>query len=193
MQAVGTVAEVLRPRDQVRAVAYDAGSIVAGSFLMALAAQVALGYPVPATAQTFAVLLVGAVLGPWRGGLCAIVYLAEGLAGLPVFAQGKTGPAALIGPTGGYLIGFVFACYTVGWLAEQGWDRRFWTTVAAMLAGNVVIYVFGLGRLWVLMGWRQALAVGLYPFVLADVMKILLAAVTLPSVWRLLARWESDK
>lgn len=118
-----TIADLARPSERRLAHLYDAVLIVGGSLVMALCAQIAIGYPVPITGQTFAVLMIGALLGSRRGALCVLTYLAEGLAGLPVFAQGRAGLADLLGPTGGYLVGFVFAAYVVGALSDRTWDR----------------------------------------------------------------------
>lgn len=116
-----------------------------------------------------------------------LAYLVEGIAGLPIFAGG-IGLQAIFGPTGGYLVGFVAAAYLVGRLAEMGWDRHIITTVAAMVIGEAVMYVFAVTWLAVLTNIRTALAIGLYPFIIGDFLKIALAAVTLPAVWRGLER-----
>ena len=191
-----TVADLARPSERGRARLYDAALILGGSFVVAVGAQIAVGYPVPVTGQTFAVLIVAALLGSRRGVLCILTYLAEGLAGLPVFAQGKAGPAAFFGPTGGYLVGFLLAAWIVGALSERTWDRRVPTTVAAMILGNLAIYVCGLAWLSCL-AWLFAkplggvvLAVGLYPFVAGDLLKIALAAVLLPSGWKIIRHFD---
>lgn len=161
------------------------------SIINGLAAQVEIrlpGTPVPITGQTFAVLLTGALLGSRLGSLALIAYLAEGLAGLPVFAGGKGGLAPLMGPTGGYLLGFVVAAYVVGRLAERGWDRRFWTTTLARLAGNVVIYAAGVSWLARFVGPDQALSLGLLPFLPGDLLKLILAGALLPAGWRLIGK-----
>lgn len=189
MLANATLADLVRPCERKSAVLYDFALIIGGSLLVALSAQVAVGYPVPITAQTFTVLMLAALLGPARAALCLLAYIAEGAAGLPVFAQGKAGFAALLGPTGGYLIGFVPAAYIVGFLARKGWDRRISTTIIAMIFGNVIIYAFGLFRLSGLVGLHSALASGLYPFIPGDLLKIALAAALLPSAWKLLERF----
>jgi biotin transport system substrate-specific component len=191
-----TIADLLRPAERGRARVYDLALVVGGSVVVALSAQLAVGWPVPITAQTLVVLLAGALLGSRRGALCLLTYLAEGLLGLPVFAHGKAGPAALAGPTGGYLIGFVVAAYLVGALAERGWDRRAGTTVLAMVVGNLAIYACGLGWLAVLVhllgrsfGDGGVLALGLYPVLIGDLVKIALAAVLLPVGWKLIGRF----
>ena len=188
MLADATVADLLRPCEKKRALLYDLALIVAGSLLIAVSAQIAVGYPVPITAQTFAVLMIGALFGARRAALCLLAYLAEGAAGLPVFAQAKAGLVTFVGPTGGYLVGFVVAAFAVGLLAEKGWDRKCWSTVGAMIIGNIIIYAFGLLWLSYLTGVRGALAEGLYPFIPGDLLKTALAAVTLPSAWKFLDR-----
>jgi biotin transport system substrate-specific component len=161
--------------------------VLGGSVLIGLMAQVAIPLPftpVPITGQTFAVLLVGALLGSRRGALSAGLYLAEGALGLPVFAGGSGGLARLFGPTGGYLLGFVVAAGVVGWLCESGWDRRLPTAILAMLIGNGLIYLFGLPWLARFVGPERALAAGLWPFLAGDLIKIALAALALPLAWR---------
>ena len=186
-----TYADLRRPGEQRAALLYDAALILAGSWLVALCARIAIPLPfspVPVTAQTLAVLLIGALLGSRRGGLSMLAYLAQGMAGLPVFAGGLSGPAVLTGPTGGYLIGFAVAAFCTGWLAERGWDRRFVTTFLAMLLGNLVIYLCGVSWLSTLVGWDDAFRLGLYPFLIGDVAKIVLATALLPSGWKFLAQ-----
>ena len=183
-----TVADLLRPSDKRLAGFYDVALIISGSLLIALCAQVAIPlWPVPVTGQTFAVLMIGALLGARRGCLAVLAYIIEGAGGLPVFALGRGGVAVLSGPTGGYLIGFVAASYITGLLAERGWDRRIGTTVLAMVFGNMAIYAFGLLWLCCLTGVnRSVLVAGLYPFVAGDLLKITTAAILLPSGWKLL-------
>jgi len=162
--------------------------VFTGSLFVAGMAQVRLPLPftpVPITGQTFAVLLVGAALGARLGVLSLALYLVEGLAGLPFFAGGASGLTALFGPTGGYLVGFVAAAYLVGLLAERGGDRRVRTAVPIFLAGEAVIYLFGLPWLGFFVGFRQALALGLFPFLVGDVLKLAAAALALPAAWRL--------
>jgi len=184
-----TAADLWRPCEKRLAQFYDLTLIVGGSLLIALCAQVKvllpLG-PVPVTGQTFAVLMIGALLGPRRGCLAVLAYLAEGAAGLPVFAFGG-GFAAFAGPSGGYLVGFLPAAYITGLLARRGWDRRMSTTVLAMAIGNAAIYACGLFWLWCLMGVTAGVvAAGLYPFIVGDSLKIALAAILLPSGWKVL-------
>lgn len=124
-----------------------AGLMLGGSLLVALSAQVTIPlWPVPITGQTFGVLVVGMALGPRLGAGALALYLAEGLAGLPVFAGGAGGPQILASPSFGYLVGFIPAAALIGWLAERGWDRSFRRTALAMLLGNAALYAPGL--LW---------------------------------------------
>jgi biotin transport system substrate-specific component len=172
------LADCLRPKEKTSSFVYEMTRILAGSFLIAISAQVAFGWPVPATAQTFAVLLTAMVLGSRRAALTVLAYICEGLAGLPVFAQFKAGLPALLGPTGGYIIGFLAAAFLVGFLAERGSSRNIIKMLFVMLAGEIVIYAFGLFWLALLMkgaGLQIILSVGLYPFVLGEVIKITLA------------------
>lgn len=156
-----------------------------GSALIAASAQVRVPlWPVPMTMQTFAVLALGLAYGPRLGTATVLVYLAEGAMGLPVFAGFKAGPAALMGPTAGYLVGFALAAALVGRLGERGWDRRALTTVAAMLLGNLAIYAAGAGWLATLVGPTKALELGVLPFLPGDALKIALAATILPLLRR---------
>ena len=186
--------EVVRPSLKGYTLWYDITWIIGGSLLIALSAQIAFPLPfspVPVTAQTLVVLLVGALLGRQRGALSLLAYLAEGAMGWPVFAHGTGGLSHLMGPTGGYLFGFVAAAWITGWLAERSWDRRVGAMLLLMLAGNVGIYALGLPWLAYFVGPHRALALGLYPFVVGDLAKLLCAALLLPSGWRLLRAGEN--
>lgn len=172
-------------------VAWRVALVVGGSVLIALAAQVAIPLPfspVPVTGQTYAILVVGAALGSRLGLATVALYIAEGSAGLPVFAPGgAVGIARLLGPTGGYLVGFAAAAFAVGWLSERGWDRHLVRCALAMLAGEVVVYAFGLPGLARFVPADRILAAGLLPFVPGDLVKLVLAAATPPAAWRALA------
>jgi len=176
------------PRAGVRA---DVVLVALGAGLIAAAAQVSVPLPFtpgPGTGQTFAVLLVGSALGTVRGGSAGSLYLLVGLAGVPVYADGASGWAVVSGATGGYLIAFPLAAALAGWLAEHRWDRRFSSAVAAMLTGNVLIYLIGLPWLAIVLdtGLEKTLELGFYPFVVGDMVKLYLAAALLPSAWRLI-------
>jgi biotin transport system substrate-specific component len=188
MQMANTIADVFRPGDRTRGIIYDLIIVIFGSLLVGVSAQIRIYLPfspVPVTGQTFAVLMLGTMLGSRRGVMTMIAYLVEGILRLPVFAGGM-GLATLIGPTGGYLVGFIPVAYVVGRLAEMGWDRRVSTTVAAMLAGEIVLYAFGVCWLAIMTNIRIALTVGLYPFIVGDILKVVLATAVLPAGWKLL-------
>ncbi|MEE9464514.1 MAG: biotin transporter BioY [Candidatus Neomarinimicrobiota bacterium] len=183
-----TYADVLRPVARRQALAYDFLLLVGGSILLIASAQLTIHLPfspVPITGQTFAVLLVGALLGSVRGGMVVLLYLAEGLSGLPVFAGGGAGPGIILGPTGGYLVGFVPAVIIVGFLAERGWDRCVLTTLAAMTGGTAAIFLCGLAWLSVFQHPEGLLTIGLWPFIPGAILKIVAAALLLPLGWRL--------
>lgn len=167
---------------------WDAVLVVGFACLTAVCAQISfwLGM-VPITGQTFGVLLAGALLGGRRGALSQLSYLAIGATGVPYWFAlgGPLGIARLVGPTGGYLIGFVAAAFVVGWLAERGWDRRVWTAMLAMFAGSVVIYIFGLSWLARFVPQGTVLHAGFYPFFIGDIVKIAAASLAVPSGWLL--------
>jgi biotin transport system substrate-specific component len=151
--------------------------------------------PVPFTLQPMIVLLGGAVLGPRLGLAAQCLYLAAGLAGLPVFAfspELPQGAARLIGPTGGYLMAYPLAAFVTGALATRGFDRRYLTSVLAMTAGLAVIFTGGVTWLTLFApgadgrSLNAALATGFYPFVIADAIKLCLAAMVMPAAWRFL-------
>lgn len=173
----------------------DAFLIALGAGLLAGSAQLSIALPftpVPITGQTFAVLLVGASLGTVRGATSGLLYLLLGLAGAPVYAHGADGFAVITGASGGYLVSYPLAAALTGWLAERRWDRRFSSSVGAMLTGNVLIYLIGLPWLAVVLGTglEKTLELGLYPFVPGDTFKLYLAAALLPAAWRLVGRNE---
>ena len=188
-----TYADILRPTVRRMALVYDVAMVAGGSLLVALAAQVTVYLPgtlVPITGQTLAVLVVGAVLGGRRGAACLLLYIAEGAAGLPFFSGAHGGVGHLLGPTGGYLWGFVAAAGLTGTLAQRGWDRRLGTTILAMTIGTAAIYLFGLLWLALFVGGERVLAEGLYPFLPGAVLKIVAAALLLPLGWKLLRPQE---
>jgi biotin transport system substrate-specific component len=169
----------------------EAALIVAGAALVALAAQVRIPMdPVPITGQTFAVLLVGASYGAVRGTASLSLYLVAGLLGAPVYTQQNSGWEYFTGATGGYIIGFVFAAAVTGYLAEQRWDRRLSSAIAAMFIGSIAVYAIGLPWLAAVLNldFETTLKEGLAPFVPGDLLKLFLAAALLPTAWRLVDR-----
>ena len=184
-----TLAGALWPSRAPVRLARAATLAVVGALLLTAAAKVQVPfYPVPMTLQTLAVLAIGAAYGARLAGATLLLYLGEGLAGLPVFAGAGAGPAYMIGPTGGFLVGFLIAAALIGWLAERGWGRSAPRLVGAMLLGQIALY--GLGVTWLasLIGFDKAWRFGAVPFLLADVFKTLLAAALIGAAWRGLAR-----
>lgn len=164
-----------------------------GSALMTLAAKTQVPfYPVPMTLQTFALMAISAAYGSRLAAVTMLVYLAEGALGLPVFAgtpEKGIGLAYMMGGTGGYLVGYVFAAFLVGFVAERGGSQSVIKLGAAMFIGNVIIFGLGLAWLGMLFGWdKPILEWGLYPFVYGDLTKIALAACGVPAVWALIKR-----
>ncbi len=173
--------------NQENTLARNVALAVAGSIALWVSAKVQIPFlPVPMTLQTLVVLIIGMAYG-WRLGAATVaLYLAQGAVGLPVFAgtpEKGIGLAYMIGPTGGYLVGFLLAAMAVGYLAERGWDRNIFTTAGAMLIGNALIYIPGLFWLGSLIGWDKAIQFGIQPFLLADLFKLVLAALFMPMIW----------
>jgi len=175
--------------------------VVGAVVVLALCSQISWNMPfshakdgsvVPVTGQTFAVLLIGALLGSRLAGAAIFSYMTVGVMGAPVFADTGRFYTAFAGPSGGYIIGFFFAAVLVGWFAERGWDRGSWI-VLPMLLGNALIYVPGLIWLnaWMHItnvpgtDWSLTLDFGLWPFIPGDLAKLVAAALALPAGWTL--------
>ena len=171
------------------------GAVLFVTTLTAIAAQISIPLPftpVPFTFQPMVVLLGAAALGPRLGMASQILYLALGFAGMPVFAASPVlpqGAARLLGPTGGYLMTYPFAAFAAGWLAQRGFDRRYFTAVLAMICGLAVVFAGGV--LWLTIaskpsiGLSGALAAGFVPFIVPDLLKLLAAAAVMPALWRI--------
>ena len=191
-----TLLDTVTTRSDARfRVAEQIGAVLVVTILTAVAAQVSIPLPVtpvPFTFQPMVVLLGAAALGPRLGMASQILYLALGFAGLPVFAASPVlpqGAARLLGPTGGYLMAYPFAAFAAGWLAERGFDRRYVSAVAAMICGLAVVFAGGI--LWLTIASRPpiglsgALATGFVPFIIPDLLKLLVAAAVMPGLWRI--------
>jgi biotin transport system substrate-specific component len=154
-----------------------------GSLAIAAAAQIQVPlHPVPMTLQSLVVLLVGAAYGGRLGTATVLLYLAEGLCGLPVFAGFAAGPMALVGPTGGFLLGFVPAAALAGWLASRGWAAGSWRSGAMFLAGHAVLFAGGIAWLGTLVGVERAIALGLLPFLPGPAVKVALGTALLAAL-----------
>ncbi len=193
MTAISPAASRLVLADRVfeRTLALDVVLVVAGAALTALLAQVAVPLvPVPVTGQTLAVLLVGATLGATRGAISLGLYAVVGILGVPVFSDYGSGLGVVLGPTGGYIVGFVFSAALVGWLSERAWERQVLKALATFAAGTLVVFAVGLPWLAVVLGTDLPLTLefGLWPFLLGGALKALLAAGILPLAW-----WGADR
>jgi biotin transport system substrate-specific component len=190
-----TLLDVMTARADARfRAAEQVGAVLFVTVLTAIAAQISVPLPftpVPFTFQPMVVLVGAAALGSRLGMASQVLYLALGLAGLPVFAASPLlpqGAARLLGPTGGYLMSYPFAAFAAGWLAERGFDRRYLTAVAAMLCGLAVVFTGGL--LWLTIAspahrFPAALATGFFPFIVPDLLKLFVAAAVMPGVWKI--------
>ncbi len=186
----GVLAEALGPREGAALRIKQVVLVMLGIAVLAISAKIKVPmWPVPITMQTFVVLSVGAAYGARLGLATILGYLLIGALGFDVFAGSsaeKYGLAYMMGGTGGYLVGFALASVALGALARRGWDRSFGWMALAMLIGNVLIYVPGLLWLGQLYGWdKPILEWGLYPFLVGDAIKLALAAVVMPALWKL--------
>jgi biotin transport system substrate-specific component len=165
--------------------------IVGASLLIALAAQIAVPLPlnpVPMTLQPLAVLMVGAALGSRRGAAVAVLYLLEGFSGLPVFAQGHGGAVWALAATAGYLWSYPAAAFVAGWFSERGWGSTLLRSLTGMLVALGVVYLGGWSWLATLTGPAVAFTTGVAPFVLADVIKVIIGAAFLPAAQKLISK-----
>ncbi len=195
-----TLLATIAARNHSRALraAEQIGAVLFVTVLTAIAAQVSIPLwftPVPFTFQPMVVLVGAAALGSRLGMSSQILYLALGAAGLPMFAASSSlpqGAARLFGPTGGYLMAYPVAAFVAGWLAERGFDRRYLTAVVAMIAGLAIVFAGGLSWLAFFarpaLGAAGAMRAGFTPFIVADLLKLLVAAGVMPSLWWLKTR-----
>lgn len=190
-----TLISNLWPSAQDKSNAMLRGVVLAlmGSLLLTISAKIQVPFwPVPMTMGTLAVLMLGMAYGPRLAFATVMLYMAQGAMGLPVFAgtpEKGIGLAYMMGGTGGYLVGYVLAAVTVGWLAEKGWDRSALGTALAMLIGNALIYVPGLIWLGTLFGWDKPIFEwGFTPFILGDAIKLALAMGLMPLAWKMLGK-----
>ena len=160
-------------------------TVIICSFLLILSAKIKVDlYPVPMTMQPLAVLMIAMLCGRNISVAAVSLYLFQGIIGFPVFAYGG-GLPYLLGPTGGFLFGFLFASILIGELADRGWGKFLFKSVFAMLLGLFVIYSCGVFQLSILKGFDFAILNGLKPFIIGDLYKLILAALLLPQIWKL--------
>ncbi len=168
----------------------DGMLVLVGTMLLALSAKIQIPfYPVPMTMQSLVVMMIGAAYGWKLGGLTILAYLAEGALGLPVFASGA-GLAYMMGPTGGYLVGFLLAAIATGYLAERGYTHSVVGALAVLALGHVINFVPGYAWLATLIGPELAFAKGVAPFGYATLLKVGLGAALLPASWWAVRTWR---
>jgi biotin transport system substrate-specific component len=167
-------------------------AVVGGVCLLTLSAKLQVPfYPVPMTMQTLVVLMIGMAYGRVLGTATVVAYLLAGAAGLPVFAgtpERGIGIAYMMGPTGGYLLGFLVSAWLMGALAERGWSGSFLLSAVAMVVGHAIILTAGVAWLATLVGPEKAIATGLLPFLATTAVKCALGAVAVPPIWRTFGR-----
>ncbi|MCE1195555.1 biotin transporter BioY [bacterium] len=154
------------------------------------------GSPVPIVLQNMFIMLAALVLGPWWGLAATIIYLCFGILGMPVFSGGSSGIAALVGPTGGYLVGYLPAAIVIGAISRKG-GSRLWVNLLACLVGEIFVYAFGLLRLKAVLdaSWTKTIAAGLLPFIVVDILKLIAASLLAPRLSETVSRLigaESD-
>jgi len=188
--------EIVNRLNIKKGILIDTIFILMGTIFVAISSQISYYLPfspIPVTGQTLAVLLTGTILGSRRGGLSLALYVLEGVLGLPVFAGGTSGIPVLIGPTFGYLIGFIFAGVVVGLLAEKGYDHRWFSMAFSFFVGQLIIYFFGALWLTSFVGIKQIFILGVAPFLFGDFIKMGMAIILLPSFWKLVKKTETMK
>lgn len=187
-QTFPTLAEAVYPSTGL---VHDSVAVVVASLFIAVCAQINIFLPftpVPLSGGTLGVLYTGALLGSRRGAVAVVLYLLEGSMGLPVFSGGAAGFIHLLGPTGGYLVGFPVGAFATGLLAERGWDRTPGRAFLAMLAGSLPIFALGLLGLSRFVPAETLLVQGLWPFLPGDLLKSAVSAGLLPLGWKLLGK-----
>ena len=160
-------------------------TVFSASLLLIVSAKIKVPlYPVPMTLQPLAVLMIAMLFGRKLATLTVGLYIFKGIIGLPVFAFGG-GLMYLMGPTGGFILGFFASAFVVGYLADRGWGRKISLSIISMLIGMAIIYILGIFQLALLKGFNFALLKGFYPFLLGDFYKLLLAGIITPYIWKI--------
>ncbi|HET8927811.1 MAG TPA: biotin transporter BioY [Microbacterium sp.] len=193
---------VARPDSRARAFAVDAALVLAGVALVALLAKVSFFIgPIPITGQTLGVIIVGAALGSRRGAASLTTYLLVGLAGLPVFAGPVAGPAYVLSPSFGFIVGFIPAAFVAGWFAERAWDRRPWLAFVGFAAASIVPFLVGVPYMALILATvagasvtlASVLDAGVWPFIVPGLIKAGFAALLVPAAWALVRAADRRK
>lgn len=193
---------IARPSSHVRAFALDAALVLTGVALVAVLAKVSFFIgPIPITGQTLGVILVGAALGAKRGAASLTTYMLVGLAGVPVFAGPVAGPAYVLMPSFGFVIGFIPAAYVAGWFAERAWDRKPWLAFVGFIAASVVPFLIGVPYMALILAtvmgvevtFATVMSAGVLPFIVPGLIKAAFAAVLIPAAWAAVRYIDSKK
>ena len=183
---------IARPDGRARAFALDAALVLTGVAVVALLAKVSFFIgPVPITGQTLGVIVVGAALGARRGAASLTAYLLAGLAGAPVFAGVTAGPAYVLAPSFGFVLGFIPAAFVAGWFAERAWDRKPWLAFVGFVAASVIPFLVGVPYMALILATvlgqtvtlDSVLAAGVWPFIVPGLIKAGFAALLVPGAW----------
>ena len=173
---------------QHRTIFMDIFMVLASVVFMAVMSNINIPlWPVPVTMQTFGIFLIAFFFGSRKGMMAIFAYLLAGLLGFGVFAEHKSGIAAILGPTGGFLVGFLFMTFFIGMMIEKGYGRTKKSVLWCMLIGEALLYVFGLAGLWLNfkdVSFLQVLKWGLFPFIIGDTLKALFAVGLFPYMWK---------
>lgn len=190
---------IARPRAGARVFALDATLVLAGAAVVALLAKVSFFIgPVPITGQTLGVIVVGAALGSRRGAASLTTYLLAGLAGAPVFAGATAGPAYVLAPSFGFVLGFIPAAFLAGWFAERAWDRTPWLAFVGFVSASIVPFLIGVPYMALIFATvlektvtvDAVLAAGVWPFIVPGLIKAAFAALLIPGAWLLVRTLE---
>lgn len=190
---------IARPRAGARVFALDATLVLAGAAVVALLAKVSFFIgPVPITGQTLGVIVVGAALGSRRGAASLTTYLLAGLAGAPVFAGATAGPAYVLAPSFGFVLGFIPAAFLAGWFAERAWDRTPWLAFVGFISASIVPFLIGVPYMALIFATvldktvtvDAVLAAGVWPFIVPGLIKAAFAALLIPGAWLLVRTLE---
>ncbi|MFV0374890.1 biotin transporter BioY [Microbacterium sp.] len=181
-----------RPASRMRAIAMDAALVLAGVGLVALLAKVSFFIgPVPISGQTLGVIVVGAALGSRRGAVSLTTYMLAGLAGAPIFAGPVAGPAYVLSPSFGFIVGFIPAAFVAGWFAERAWDRSPWLAFVGFISASIIPFLFGVPYMAFILNVVQSMGLtfgqimdaGVLPFIAGGVIKAAIAAAAIPAAW----------
>lgn len=193
---------IARPSSRARAFAIDAGLVLTGVALVALLAKVSFFIgPVPITGQTLGVIIVGTALGARRGASALTAYMLLGLAGLPIFAGPVAGPAYVLLPSFGFILGFIPAAFLAGWFAERAWDRKPWLAFVGFIAASAIPFLVGIPYMALILNGVQGLDLsfvalleaGLFPFIIGGIIKAGVAALVIPGAWALVRAADKRK